>query len=155
KVEGEHARYRVTAGAEHGEHLAVATERAQQRLEIAPRQGWRALAVHVVRVGPEEVAGAVVDPARQPVSDSLANHCPLFARYRGQVGLGVRQDGLAERHIEILTRPIGFAHHAIAKLEMLDAQVFPKASSRGMQRADRLVFVGGPASIGAEWERRQ
>src|SRR5947207_3038873 len=109
--------------------------------------------MHVVRVESEEVAGVVVHPARQPVSDSLANHCPLLARYRGQVGLGVRQDGLAERHVEILTRPIGFAHHAIAKLEMLDAQVFPEASSRGMQRAYGPVFVASQASIGPRWKR--
>ena len=113
--------------------------------------------VHVVGVEREKAVDVGVDPTR-PGRGAM----PLrtIARcLRGiavQVVVDLRQDRLAERHIEVLPRPAGFAHGAVAQLEVLDAEPCTELLGRmPCSAATRLGLHGCHATIGAERQRDQ
>ena len=64
------------------------------------------MAMHVVRVQREEPVDRRVDLASQSVLDPLADHRALLARHGEEVGLGVGIELLAERHVQVLLRPV-------------------------------------------------
>jgi hypothetical protein len=92
-----------------GQHLAVGSERLAQTREIGLRERRRPMPVDVVGIKLEEPVDAAVDLAAQAVRDPLAHHRALLARDRLQVFVGIRQDRLAKRDVELLSRPAGAA----------------------------------------------
>jgi len=109
----------------------------------------------VVREQIEEAAEIGVDLAAQAVADALAHHRPLLARDGREVVLDLRQDRLAEGDVQILARPVGMAHLAMAQLEMLHAQPARGRIGRLLQSGRGLLVVRGHSPIHAERERHQ
>jgi hypothetical protein len=161
KVEAQHAAQWTTVGVGDDLHVAVGAELALQRLEVALWEPGGAVAMDVVRVEREEAADLRIDFAAQAAGDALAHHGPLLARNREQVGLWVRQDGLAEGHVQVLRGPVGMARRDVAHLQVRDAELLAQFLGIALEglasfwATRRDTPVDGKGRLTSEWPNRR
>src|SRR6185369_4686162 len=108
------------------------------------------MAMDVVSVQGIEAAHPRIELAAQAMSDSLADHGPLLARNRQQVGLLVGQDLLAKRGVELLHRPGGVTRRDVAELQMRNAQAASELLSGVLERLGSLLVARRDTTVDGE-----
>ena len=91
------------------------------------------MAMDVIGIQIEKSIDVRINFAHQTPLDALAHHRALFAGDRGHVGIDVGQDCFAERHVEILPRPLRLADGAISQFEMVDSELPREFGRRAVQ----------------------